>query len=233
MERENVCEDGHSMPDGEQFFTHIDTTADLYIYHPIYNYIDLVCAEMPSPNDSNVIFCAAASFTGKLLDHFEHTNILGPHVSSGVRYNGYDYNQNYGLFAATESTWFFATLPNDSLIDSVAAQGGMAFTQYWVIRDSVIYMPQVQKKDCNNIYRVIADLDGNLAIVESRRSVPYADFTRWLHTLPIRNALYLDMGAGWNYSFCRDQNDSIHIIHPHTHNFCTNWLTFYKSEIRN
>jgi len=163
-----------------------------------------------------------------LLDEFEHANIMGPHVSGGIRYDGYDYNQNYGLFAATDSTWQITSLPNDALIDSIAAQGGMAFTQYWVIRDGQIYSPQVQKAETEHIYRVIADMDGELVIVESRKSVPYGAFTECLHTLPVRNALYMDMGSGWNHSFYRDVNDSLHIIHPHTHDYCTNWITFYR-----
>ena len=210
------------------YYVRVDTTDHLLIYHPAYRHVDLVCGMMPSAEDSDVIFCAEAAFTGKLLDEFEHMNILGPHVSGGVRYNGYDYNRNYGLFAATDSMWCITSLPNETLIDSVAAQGGMAFTQYWVIREGEIHMPQIQKAETAHIYRVIADMDGELVIVESRESIPYGVFTEYLHGLPIRNALYMDMGAGWNHSFYRDENDSLHIIHPHTHDYCTNWITFYK-----
>lgn len=213
---------------GNANYVRVDTTDHLLIYHPTYRHVDLVCGEMPSPEEPNVIFCAEAAFTGKLLDEFDHMNIMGPHVSGGVRYSGYDYDQNYGLFAATDSSWCITCLPNETLIDSVAAQGGMAFTQYWVIRNGEIHMPQIQKADKEHIYRVIADLDGELVIVESRQPVPYGFFTECLHGLPIRNALYMDMGAGWNHSFYRDADDSLHIIHPHTHDYCTNWITFYK-----
>ena len=217
-----------SAPNVEQYGVRIDTTADLLIYHPTYRHVDLVCEVMPSMDDSAIIFCAEAAFTGRLLDEFEHANIMGPHVSGGVRYYGYDCDQNYGLFAATDSTWCFASLPNEALIDSIAAQGGMAFTQYWVIRDSLIYMPLLQKAETEHIYRVLADMDGELVIVESRNSVPYGFFTECLHVLPIRNALYMDMGSGWNHSFYRDEEASLHVIHPRTHDYCTNWITFYK-----
>lgn len=215
-------------PNIEQYGVRVDTTNQLMIYHPTYRHVDLVCAVMPSMEDSDVIFCAEAAFTGRLLDEFDHTNIMGPHICGGIEYVGYDYDQNYGLFAATDSIWQFASLPNNALIDSTAAQGGMAFVQYWVIRDGRIYMPQIQKVDKEHIYRAIADMDGELVIVESRQPVPYGLFTEQLHELPIRNALYLDMGAGWNHSFYRDLSGSLHIIHPHTHDYCTNWITFYK-----
>ena len=142
------------------YATTIDTVNNLLVFHPMYRHVDLVCGTMPSACDSSVIYCAEAAFTGKLLKDFSHSNIMGPHISGGVRYNGYGYNQNYGLFAATDSTWQFASLSNEALIDSIAAQGGMAFTQYWVIRNGEIYMPQIQKAERKNIYRVIADMDG-------------------------------------------------------------------------
>lgn len=212
----------------EQYGVRVDTTDQLLIYHVTYHHVDLVCGEMPSAEDSDVIFCAAAAFTGQLLNQFDHSNIMGPHVSGGIRYDGYEYNEHYGLFAATDSIWQFVSLPNDALIDSIALRYGMAFTQFWVIRDSEIYMPQVQRTNKKNIYRVIAEIDGQLAIVESRLSIPYGVFTESLHQLPIRNALYMDMGSGWNHSFYRDENDSLHVIHPRTHDYCTNWITFYK-----
>ena len=42
------------------------------------------------------------------------------------------------------------------------------------------------------------------------------------------NALYMDMGAGWNHSFYRDSSNVLHILHPKTHSYPTNWLVVYK-----
>lgn len=84
-------------------FIRVDTTVNLLIFHPKYRHIDLVCGKMPSKKDTTIIFCAAAAFTGKLLNEFKHSNIVGPHVSNGVHYNGAGSNSNYGLFVATDS----------------------------------------------------------------------------------------------------------------------------------
>ena len=183
---------------------------------------------MPSVDDSSVIYCAEAAFTGKLLTEFDHSNIMGPHISGGVLYEGYPYDINYGLFAATDSMWQFSALPNDSLLQSVAQQSGMAFVQYWVVRNGSVYQPMLQKPDKKHIYRVIADKGGELVLIESKDSVAYSEFLTCLDSLHLQNALYMDMGPGWNYSFCRDANDSLIILHPHTHNYTTNWITFYK-----
>lgn len=77
---------------GNAYFVRVDTMGEVVVYQPAYRHVDLVCGVMPSVEEPDVIFCAEAAFTGKLLDEFEHTNIMGPHVSGGVRYNGYDYN---------------------------------------------------------------------------------------------------------------------------------------------
>ena len=210
------------------YFTEVDTVGNMLVYHPHYRHIDLVCGTMPKENDESVIFCAEAAFTWELLEEFKHSNIMGPHISGGVRYKGYNYDKNYGLFAATDSSWCIAELPNDRLLDDIVRQGGMAFTQFWVIRDGAIRKTQIQKPTRQNIYRAIADLKGELVIVESKQVMPYQEFVEGLKALQVTNALFMDMGAGWNYSFYRDKNNSLHVIHPHTHNYCTNWITFYK-----
>lgn len=103
----------------------------------------------------------------------------------------------------------------------------MAFSQYWIIRNKSVCKAQVQKPTSRNIYRVIAELNGELVIIESRWDIEYSLFLKALQSLQVSNALYMDMGPGWNHSFYRDQNDTI-ILHPKTHNYCTNWITFYK-----
>ena len=70
--------------------------------------------------------------------------------------------------------------------------------------------------------------EGRVYVVASKEKVPYQDFLNMLITFGIENALYMDMGRGWNHSFYRDENGQVHIIHPKTHNYCTNWLTVFR-----
>lgn len=44
----------------------------------------------------------------------------------------------------------------------------------------------------------------------------------------MKNALYLDMGGGWNYSWYRDSVGKAHDIHPQTYGsiYQTNWIVF-------
>ena len=83
----------------------VDSTQLLNIYDITDCPLDLACGQMPDTTQENVLLCAAAAFTGKCLDHFEHSNILGPHISGGKLYEGYNedkggipFAERYALF---------------------------------------------------------------------------------------------------------------------------------------
>ena len=203
----------------------------LNVFYPNYRSVDLACGTMPSEKDEAVIFCAAASFTGQLLDEFKHSNIMGPHISGGKQYNGYNYGKHYGLFSAVGQEWSFSVLPAPALLDSVAAGGGMAFTQHWVIKSGDIYRPTTMSNlDRMNYYRVIANFSGRLCVIESTEPVTYGTFINSLKSAGVVDALYMDMGPGWNYSFYRDEKGVFHRLHPKnaTSRYATNWITFRK-----
>ena len=44
----------------------------------------------------------------------------------------------------------------------------------------------------------------------------------------VEHALYMDMGAGWNHSFYRDEDGQVHILHPKGHDYPTNWLVVMR-----
>ena len=53
-------------------------------------------------------------------------------------------------------------------------------------------------------------------------------FYEQLVKLKVKNALYLDMGEGWNYSWYRDKFGDVHEIHPQIagSEYQTNWIVF-------
>ena len=42
------------------------------------------------------------------------------------------------------------------------------------------------------------------------------------------NALYCDMGRGWNYSWYRKEDGSVKELFPTPGKYTTNWITFYR-----
>ncbi len=207
-----------------------DTTASgLIVYYPQSSRLDLVCGQMPDQRDTSVIFCAEAAFTHELLDEFTHRNIDGDHVSGGKRYTGAKCRDNSGAFVwFDDTTWEFVNGEYSELLDSVAAAGGAGFGQAIIIHEGESIRPLW--RDGVNHYRALCEKDGQLCIADSRDAVSYEQFVALLEKFAPRHALYMDMGAGWNHSWWRDDQGEIHEIHPMAEKsrYCTNWLTFYK-----
>jgi len=204
----------------------IDSTADVIAYYPVFEHIDLVCGTMPSQDDKQVIFCAEAAFTHALLREFAHTNIDGDHVSGGKRYTGAQCKDNSGAFVSWGNHWEFVQGDYSAALDRAVQNNGMGFGQA-----SIIHKGQRVKKLWRggvNQYRALCEKGGQLCIVDSREAVNYSDFVDMLEAYGVTEALYLDMGGGWNHSWWRDADGSVKEIHPRLDgNFCTNWITFY------
>ena len=108
----------------EQLLMETDTTQSLYVYYPLFTYIDLACGEMPRVSDPNVVMCLSAAFTGKETSLFSHNNIAGDHVASGVFHEGYRCQANTGLFVYYDQRWqFIPSATSDSLTRAVICHG--------------------------------------------------------------------------------------------------------------
>ena len=201
----------------------VDTTANLIIYDITDCQLDLACGTMPNTEEQDVVLCVAAAFTGKCLDHFAHSNILGPHISKGVLYEGYEEEGGYAIFASWSNQKSIFELKDRKKLEDIAAANGMAFTQYWVIKNGKGYNPPRQTVK-QEYYRCIAQKAGQTYVIESKEVVKFSFFVECLIEIGIENALYLDMGNGWNHSFYRNVKGEVHILHPKTHGYCTNWL---------
>lgn len=206
-------------------------TLGLNIYYPDFERIDLVCGKMPSSEDPTVIFCCEAAFTGQLLEEFKHENIAGDHVSGGEYFKGYKCKPNTGIFISTAQKWGFFLNDHKAELKRAAESGGMGFEQNMIIFNSLV-QPFFRKAGSSFEYRTLCELDGRLCIIDSKKAVRYDEYVRALSKLGVKYALYLDMGAGWNYSYYRTNDGSLHTLHlppAQGHDYRTNWLTFYKS----
>lgn len=234
--------DNYSEMNNHSYPMVVDTTDHLYVYDITDCRMDLACGQMPDSLQENIILCTAAAFTGKCLDHFEYTNILGSYISNGVLYKGYTedkdgipYEERYALFVwnGKDSQGNMLKkgiypIPNHSILEQATQRGGMAFTQHWVIKEGQVFTPTIQKLDEVNIFRAMCLKNNRFYVIESREKVTYNDFLQSLISFGVENALYMDMGRGWNHAFYRDSNNQLHILHPHAHNYCTNWIVVYR-----
>lgn len=203
----------------------------LNIYYPDFDRIDLVCGRMPCSEDSAVIFCCEAAFTGQLLKEFKHGNIAGDHVCGGEYFKGYTCRVNTGCFTFADGEWGFFLNDHKMELKRAAEKGGMGFGQNMVIFNGIV-QSFFRKAGSSYEYRTLCELNGRLCIVDSKKVVRYDEYVKALSRMGIKYALYLDMGAGWNYSYYRTDDGSLHTLHlppAQSSDYRTNWLTFYKS----
>ncbi|MCQ2171191.1 MAG: hypothetical protein MJZ17_00330 [Bacteroidales bacterium] len=212
----------------------VDTTqAGLRIYYPHLGSVGLVTGEMPDTSSFNISFCCAAAFTGQCLNEFRHSNIAGDHVSDGMgkRYRGFRCTRNNGAFVAYNGRWKFLHKNYSAELDSAAAYFGSGFAQEMMIHGGV-EVPHTRMASSENLFRALCEIDGKLCIADARDWGTFGEFINNLLAAGTTEALYLDMGAGWNHSWYRPEVNSeligpAVIIHPKTHDYCTNWLTFW------
>ena len=186
--------------------SHIRTKyGDLICLMPEMNRLkmDMVCGEIPSPNDDSIVLAFAGAFTGTEFDK-GHSNVAGDHVAGGTRFKGYRCKRNTGAF-----TWSAKSGPSffykdySVAMDTSAKEGGMGFAQEMMIHDGA-NVPTTRPLGNKNVFRALClDSDNHLALYESQGIVTFGNFIDALLSQGVKEALYTDMGQGWNYCFYR------------------------------
>lgn len=205
----------------------IERLDSLTIYYPQFSRIDLVCGTRPSQSDESVIFMAEAAFTGERLKEFRHSNIAGDHVSGGKREKGYNCRRNNGAFVWYDGNPKFLCASYSNDMDRAARKGGCGFAQEMMIHKGGIVK---HTRPANNVneFRALCLIDGKVAVADSNGYMRFGDFIDELLAAGVTEALYLDMGMGWNYSWYRDSAGTPIEIHSIPTKYATNWITFYR-----
>jgi len=79
-----------------------------------------------------------------------------------------------------------------------------------------------------NRYRALCELNGKLCVIDCSRALSFGSFMDGLQNLGVTNAIYCDMGGGWNYSWFRHDDGTVKEIFPAPGKYTTNWVTFYS-----
>ena len=211
-------------------FSHIETGyGDLICLKPDMKRLkmDMVCGEIPSPENDSIVLAFAGAFTGTKFDK-GHVNVAGDHVAGGTRFKGYRCKRNTGAFtwSAKSGPQFFYT-DYSSALDRAAKEGGMGFAQEMMIHNGV-KMPTTRPLGNKNVFRALClDSDNQLALYESQGIVTFGNFIDALLSQGVKEALYTDMGQGWNYCFYRvNQSDkSPQYLHSTSLPYASNFIT--------
>ena len=165
--------------------------------------MDMICGEIPSADNNSIVLAFAGAFTGSTSGK-GHINIAGNHVSGGKIYRGYRCERNTGAF-----TWSPSSGPQffyddyQSAMEKAAREGGMGFAQEMMIHHSK-GVKTARKLGNKNVFRALClDNEGHLALYESLGIVTFGNFINALLSQGVKEAIYTDMGQGWNYCFYR------------------------------
>lgn len=210
--------------------SHIETEyGDLICLKPDMSRLqmDMVCGEIPSAENDSIVLAFAGAFTG--TDFYKgHSNVAGDHVAGGKRYNGYSCERNTGAF-----TWSAKSGPQffykdySSALDKAAKEDGMGFAQEMMIHDWKA-VPTIRPLGNSNVFRALCfDSEGALTFYESQGIVTFGNFIDALLSQCVKEALYTDMGQGWNYCFYRNNSNetSPKYLHSQSLPYASNFIT--------
>ena len=189
--------------------------------------MDMLCGEIPSPENDSIILAFAGAFTGTEFDK-GHSNVAGDHVTGGKRFKGYRCQRNTGAF-----TWSPVSGPQfhykdySTALDCAEQERGMGFAQEMMIHDSKA-VKTTRPLGNRNVFRALClDSDNQLALYESQGVMSFGNFIDALLSQGVKEALYTDMGQGWNYCFYRvNQSDkSPKYLHSTSLPYASNFIT--------
>lgn len=199
-------------------------TEELYILFPQYNEIRFVYDDCPSMKDPNLTLFVTSAFFHTYELTSRHENVVGAHASGGVYYEGAA-EKNLSAFTFYDGKAHFTLENPDDAVRIAAEHGGEGFEQYMAIWDGMKTRDILIKRRC---YRVMAELNGRVCIIESKKIMGYADFIRAVQNTGVKTAIYLDMGAPSSYSKYRRSDGKVINLFGKRGEFVHSWVGFYK-----
>lgn len=204
--------------------TTIYKTDTFYVFFPEYSHVDLEYGSRPKKSDKSITWCSGAAFQHDIQLGFSDENIEGYHASKGVYSDSAYAKDEYGAITFYDGGFKFEFDDPEAAVKEAAEQGGSGFMQFRMMRDGELVndftMPRVRS------YRVIAEMNGSLCIIDSIEMMHFGDFLTKLKELNVTNALYMDMGAGWNYSWYRKDTGRVKTLFGLKVPWSHNWVVF-------
>lgn len=206
--------------------TTVYNTGTAYVIFPAYDNIELACGARPSKSDEAITWCSGAAFQHAISLGFTHENIDGDHAVNGALYISPYNKDSFAAFTYAEGRYAFAFDDAPQAIRAAAEAGGSGFMQFGLIRDGQPVMSINRPRA--RCYRTLAELNGHLCVIDSVRMLRFEEFMAELERLGVTNALYMDMGAGWNYSWLRNAAGRVVTLFGLPVPWSHNWVVFKK-----
>ena len=133
--------------------------------------------------------------------------------------------KNLSAFTFYDGEAHFTPEDPDEAVRTAAEHGGDGFEQFMAVWDGNKTRDILSKRRC---YRVMAELNGRICLIESRSVMAYADFISAVQELGVQKAMYLDMGAHSSYSQYRDSSGKVINLFGKRGEFVHSWVGFYQ-----
>ncbi len=206
--------------------TVVYNTGTAYVIFPEYAEVELACGQRPNKSDASITWCSGAAFQHDVTLRFSQEDVEGDHAVRGTLYESPYNKDSFAAFVFADGQFAFEFENPVEAVRKAAEAGGSGFMQFGLIRDGETVMninrPRVR------CYRTLAELNGNLCVIDSVNMIQFEDFMAELHRLGVKNALYMDMGAGWNYSWLRAANGRVLTLFGLPVPWSHNWVVFRK-----
>ena len=206
--------------------TTVYNTGTVYVIFPEYTDVDLACGQRPAKSDASITWCSGAAFQHTVSLGFTQENVEGDHAVNGTLYLSPYNKDSFAAFVFADGRFAFDFDHPSEAIAEAAAAGGSGFMQFGLIRNGETVMDFDRPRA--RCYRTLAELNGNLCVIDSVGMMHFDAFMAELQRLGVTNALYMDMGAGWNYSWYRDAADRVITLFGLPVPWSHNWVVFRK-----
>ena len=206
--------------------TTIYNTGTVYVIFPEYSEIELVCEDRPSKSDDSITWCSGAAFQHTVSLGFTQENVEGDHAVDGELFESPYNKKAFAAFTFYNGNFGFEFRNPTEAIRNAAEAGGSGFMQFGLIEDQKLVMNFDRPRA--RCYRALAEINGHVCIIDSVNMLHFDEFMKELKRLRVTNAVYMDMGAGWNYSWYRDAADKVITLFGLPVPWSHNWIVFRK-----
>lgn len=204
--------------------TYVYETDNFYIYFPNFKTIELAFDERPSKKEDDIIFCAGALFHQERSLDFSHMNLVGDHTYNGEYFDGYEHD-DMSSFTYYDGEARFSFDNADEEIKKACEYNGVGFEQFMIIKDG---KPANFKFSRYRCFRTMTVINGRICIIDNKKQMFLEDFRSEVIKLGVKDAIYMDMGSGWNYSWIRNTEGKIRNMFNIPVPYSQNWIVFRK-----
>ena len=202
----------------------LPTQEGLFILPLECNDVKYVCSST-LPKDG-IIACSAGFTTNdwNFLKPTE-TRIENSYTKDGVFHEKLT-DKRKGTFTFYNNHFYIKRGNAERELRKAAKNGGMGFQQWIVILNYSKRNLRLFSKPYH--YRVLAEIKGNLFFIEAAEAMNYDVFVDRLMQHRVKNAIYLDCGAGWEtYSLRLNDKEKTLRNTWYPFPFRTNYIVFY------